>query len=114
MNFSNSMPGLDVTSDATLVAASIAGGYEAYAQIVSRYQRLLCSLGYSATGQLSQSEDLAQETFIEAWRKLDRLREPERLRAWLCGILRFKIRRHIMERADPTDLSNEEKREWNV
>jgi len=101
MDFSNSMPQLDVTPDATLVAASLGGDYEAYAQIVSRYQRLLCSLAYSATGQLSQSEDLAQETFIEAWRKLDRLREPEKLRSWLCGILRFKISH--LRRAEGTE-----------
>jgi hypothetical protein len=30
----------------------------------------LCSLAYSATGSLSQSEDLAQETFVTAWKQL--------------------------------------------
>ncbi len=78
-------------SDADLVAATLAGDRRAFGQIVERYQRLLCSLAYSATGQLSQSEDLAQEAFVDAWRQLARLREPEKLRPWLCGILRFKI-----------------------
>jgi hypothetical protein len=48
----------------------------------------VCSLAYSATGSLSQSEDLAQETFIAAWKGLRTLRDPERLRSWLCGIAR--------------------------
>src|SRR5690606_12797248 len=76
-----------------LVAACLGGDREAFAVIVGRYQRLLCSLAYSATGRLSASEDLAQEAFVEAWRQLPRLKEPAKLRAWLCGILRFKISR---------------------
>ncbi len=78
-------------SDAELVAATLAGDRRAFGQIVERYQRLLCSLAYSATGQLSQSEDLAQDAFVDGWRQLANLREPEKLRSWLCGILRFKI-----------------------
>jgi RNA polymerase sigma factor (sigma-70 family) len=74
--------------DSHLVARSVAGNRSAFAQIVERYQALVCSVAYSATGSLSQSEDLAQETFLTAWRQLRDLREPERLRAWLCGIAR--------------------------
>jgi RNA polymerase sigma factor (sigma-70 family) len=55
---------------------------------VVRYQALVCSLAYSATGSLTQSEDLAQETFVTAWKQLSALREPARLRPWLCGIAR--------------------------
>ena len=87
-----------MTSDAGLVAATLAGDRRAYGVIVERYQRLLCSLAFSATGGVAQSEDLAQETFVDAWRQLADLREPEKLRPWLCGILRFKVSR--LRRAD--------------
>src|SRR5688572_3624495 len=80
-------------TDAELVAATLAGDRRAFGVIVERYQRLLCSLAFSATGTVAQSEDLAQETFIDAWRQLRDLREPEKLRPWLCGILRFKVSR---------------------
>ncbi len=90
MNAPDSMPVLENSSDAELVAATLAGDRQAFRRIVERYQRLLCSLAYSSTGELSRSEDLAQETFLEAWRKLPGLREPDKLRQWLCGILRFK------------------------
>jgi len=78
-------------NDAELVAASLAGNRDAFGQIVSRYQSLICSLAYSATGSLGQSEDLAQETFITAWKHLRHLREQNKLRAWLCGIARNRI-----------------------
>src|SRR6516162_2809898 len=75
-------------SDSELVAQSLAGDRDAYGRIVTRYQTLICSIAYSATGSLSQSEDLAQETFVTAWKQLADLREPEKLRAWLCRISR--------------------------
>jgi RNA polymerase sigma factor (sigma-70 family) len=79
------------SNDATLVAESRTGNREAFRQIVAQYQTLICSLAYSGTGSLSQSEDLAQETFIIAWKQLPSLREPLKLRSWLCGIARNLI-----------------------
>lgn len=88
-------------SDSELVTQSLSGNRDAFGRIVARYQSLLCSLAYSATGSLSQSEDLAQETFVTAWKQLADLREPEKLRSWLCRISRNltydAVRRHGRE-----------------
>jgi RNA polymerase sigma factor (sigma-70 family) len=84
-----------VPTDADLVARCLVGNSEAFGQIVSRYQSLICSLTYSATGSLGESEDLAQETFITAWKHLRHLREAPKLRAWLCGIARNRIRNFL-------------------
>ena len=78
-------------NDAGLVAESLGGNREAFRQIVERYQTLITSLAYCATGNVSQSEDLAQQTFVSAWKQLADLREPEKLRPWLCSIARFLI-----------------------
>lgn len=92
----------ELITDAELVASSLSGDREAFGRIVERYQRLLCSLAYSSTGCLSASEDLAQDAFLDAWRQLSTLREPEKLRPWLCGILRFKVcRLHRSETKEP-------------
>lgn len=106
---------IDTTSDAELVAACRGGDRAAFGKIVERYQRLLCSLAYSATGQVSESEDIAQETFVDAWRQVGDLREPEKLRSWLCGILRFKVsrsrrtdRREPVRQADTLDTVAED------
>jgi len=77
--------------DSTLVQQCLAGNREAFGAIVSRYQSLICSVAYSATGSFSKSEDLAQETFITAWQELPRLGNPAKLRFWLCGIVRNLI-----------------------
>jgi RNA polymerase sigma factor (sigma-70 family) len=84
-------------SDADLVRSSLNGTSAAFAEIVARYQALISSLTYSATGSLARSEDLAQEVFVAAWKDLGQLREPEKLRPWLCGIARrlaASARRH--------------------
>jgi RNA polymerase sigma factor (sigma-70 family) len=85
-------------SDAQLVEWSRTGDRSAFAAIVKRYQSLVCSITYNATGSLSLSEDLAQETFFAAWKQLSDLREPARLRSWLCGITRFLVGKEFRRR----------------
>jgi RNA polymerase sigma factor (sigma-70 family) len=80
-----------IFDDAECVRLSLAGNKEAFGKIVAQYQSLICSLTYSATGSLRESEDVAQETFLIAWRQLKELREAEKLRPWLCGITRNLI-----------------------
>src|SRR6478672_4156568 len=78
-------------NDAELVAASREGDRNAFGQIVRRYQGMVSGLIYAACGDLHRSEDLAQETFLSAWKSLSGLREPERLGAWLCQIARHRV-----------------------
>jgi RNA polymerase sigma factor (sigma-70 family) len=93
-------------TDAELVARSVGGDREAFSQIVTRYQILICSLAYCRIGHLGQSEDVAQETFITAWKRLRLLREPAKLRAWLCGIVNYRIHKALRrEGRDPARLA---------
>jgi RNA polymerase sigma factor (sigma-70 family) len=79
---------VEARSDADLVARCIEDDREAFGEVVERYQNLLCGLAYSVCGDVGRSEDLAQETFLVAWRKLAQLQDPGKLKSWLCGILR--------------------------
>ena len=90
---------LEDLDDASLVMACLEGDHQAFGKVVTRYQRLLCSLAYSSLGNLGASEDVAQEAFVEAWKKLGSLREPEKLKSWLCGILKFKVSHHRRKEA---------------
>jgi len=55
-----------IFDDAECVRLSLAGNREAFEKIVTQYQSLICSLTYSATGSLRESEDVAQETLLIA------------------------------------------------
>lgn len=80
-------------SDAELLAASRRGERAAFGALIERYQGVVCAVSYSSTGDRALSEDVAQDTFLAAWRQLDQLREVERLRSWLCGIARNLARK---------------------
>ncbi|MCB1229342.1 MAG: sigma-70 family RNA polymerase sigma factor [Verrucomicrobiae bacterium] len=75
--------------DESLLAACLERGErQAFAVLVGRYQNLVCSVAYSIVGDLGQSEDVAQETFLAAWKQLKTLRDTSRFKSWLCGIAR--------------------------
>ncbi|MEO8698429.1 MAG: sigma-70 family RNA polymerase sigma factor [Kofleriaceae bacterium] len=80
-------------TDAELLDASRRGEHQAFGALVERYQRMVSAVSYSRTRDQALSEDVAQETFLAAWRQLDQLREPGRLRSWLCGIARNLARK---------------------
>src|SRR6188474_1290433 len=94
-------------SDQELVGASLGGDRAAFGRLVERHQASVCAVTYAAAGHLHLGQDLAQETFLEAWRSLGSLRDAGQLRAWLCGIARNvahnAIRRRGASVADQTD-----------
>src|SRR6266436_2706357 len=93
-------------SDIELVTASRQGNRDAFGQIVRRYQGLIAGLIYSTCGDLSASEDIAQETFLAAWKSLSGLREPSKLPAWLCQIARHRLLdQHRVNSRDSTRLA---------
>lgn len=59
-----------------------------FADIVQQHRALVCGVAYSTIGDKALSEEIAQEAFLTAWKKLPELSDPERLPAWLCGIAR--------------------------
>jgi RNA polymerase sigma factor (sigma-70 family) len=87
--------GMGQPTDIELVELCRRGDREAYGRIVERYQNLVCAMAYSACGSVARSEDIAQDVFIAAWKQLRQLREPAKLKSWLCGIARNLIHNSI-------------------
>jgi RNA polymerase sigma factor (sigma-70 family) len=54
--------------------------------LVERYQLRLRRVLAAVLSHPAEVDDVAQEAFLEAYLSLDKLRQPERFRAWLCGI----------------------------
>lgn len=101
----------DITS---LLKASLQGSTQAFETIVERYQSLVCAVTYSGTGSVERSEELAQETFLRAWKSLDQLQDLAKFRSWLCSIARstvqnwFRSRKNdVVGKAAPLDCAIE-------
>ena len=69
-----------------LVVAAQQGDAGAFDELVRRHRRELQVHCYRMVGSLTESEDLVQETFLRAWRKLDTFEGRSSLRAWLYRI----------------------------
>ena len=81
----------DIVNEMELLRASISGNNAAFEGLVAKYQSLVCAITYGATGDVGKSEELAQETFVKAWKGLGQLRELTKFKAWLCSIARTTI-----------------------
>jgi RNA polymerase sigma-70 factor (ECF subfamily) len=68
------------------VAQALAGSQSAFEQIVRRYQRPVISLIARMTSDRMLAEDLAQETFVKAFRNLAAFDTTRRLSSWLFRI----------------------------
>jgi len=95
---SNRSPSLGNPSDAELAAAARQGDKRAFVEIVARYQAMVCGITLGILGDFASSEDAGQEAFLLAWRRIEDLREPARLRAWLGQIARNTALAHLRRR----------------
>lgn len=72
-------------TDAALVFEVIEGDTERFGELVKRYRNLVLSF-VAARVAAEEVEDLAQETFLRAFRVLSSLRDPAAFSSWLLGI----------------------------
>ena len=82
---------------ATLFAAT-EGDAEALARIVATYHEDLLRLCCVISGDRQVTQDAVQSAWAIAWRKLDSLREPDRLRPWLMAIAANETRQLLRRR----------------
>lgn len=82
------------------MALARTGDRDAFAELVRRRQSWLRTLLRRCCGDLALADDLAQQTFLQAWKKLHQLRDPERFGPWLkrLGLSAWLAR---MRRLDP-------------
>ena len=75
-----------LVSDKELVSRVIAGRKEEFEGLVSRYQGLIYTVIKKLVKDPRIAEELMQETFLKAYRKLSTLKERKHFKAWLVQI----------------------------
>jgi RNA polymerase sigma-70 factor (ECF subfamily) len=94
-----------------VVAAATAGDEPAFAELVARHEPELRAHAFQILGSHHDAEDVAQETFLRAWRKRESFRGASSYRGWLYAIatnasltaLERRQRRHLRLLADHVD-----------
>lgn len=96
-----------MTQEMKLLRAAMGGDTAAFEQIVVQYQSLVCAITFSGTGRVDVSEELAQETFISAWKNLRQLTDTSGFRSWLCTIARNRVHSYYRKKKTvPLDPAN--------
>jgi RNA polymerase sigma-70 factor (ECF subfamily) len=73
-------------SDAAAVAQARGGDSEAFRLLVERHSRGVYKVAFRITGRAEDAEDVVQETFLKAYRQLDRFEERSSFGTWLHRI----------------------------
>lgn len=90
-------------SDLLLVQRTVAGDQRAYGLLVLKYQRRIQRLIGRMVRDVDLVEDIAQETFIRAYRALHQFRGDAQFYTWLYRIAVNTAKKSLMElKRDPT------------
>ena len=103
-------PSLDkkpVDSDAMLVERTVAGDQKAFELLVIKYQRRIQRLIGRMVRDVDLVEDIAQETFIRAYRALAQFRGEAQFYTWLYRIAVNTAKKALMDlKRNPTISEN--------
>ena len=78
--------GMASSSDEELVALSQGGDLDSFNQLVVRWERPIYALAYRVIGREEEARDVAQETFLRAFRALGGFKGQAKFSSWLYRI----------------------------
>lgn len=101
-------PAIEETcSTADLVRLAQAGDREAFGQLYVRFERPVFAVCFRRVRNHAEAQELCQEVFLQAMRKLPQLREAECFPGWLRSIASRLAINRVMRRAPETSIEPE-------
>jgi RNA polymerase sigma-70 factor, ECF subfamily len=82
-------------TESELVGRVLGGDPDAFAALVQLHQARLRRFLTTMTGDATRAEDLIQDTFVAAFRKLPQLADPAKFASWLLAIACNHCRQHL-------------------
>ncbi len=95
-----------------MIAAVLAGEIQLYHELIRPYERSVYVMALSYMKNDADAEDVSQEAFIRAFRKLESFRAESKFSTWLISITinepRTRLRRQALVRMEPLDQHPDE------
>src|SRR5579859_3247145 len=101
-------------SDAAAVAQVRAGETDAFRVLVERHSRSVFRLAFRMTGNEQDAEDMVQETFLRAYRRIGKFDERASFGTWLyritvnCSLDLVRARKRRSEQSGPANPEMED------
>lgn len=99
---------MDSADDQHVICSVLNGDVNAYAVLVARYQKPIYNLMFRMSGSVADASDLAQETFIKAYKQLHRFKEGRSFFPWLYTIGLNHCRNFLRLKKSRQDVSTED------
>lgn len=80
--------------DREVVALVQAGDRAAFSRLVEGHQRMVHALALRMTGSPAEADDVTQQSFMNAFRNIDRFRGEATFKTWIYGIALNECRMH--------------------
>ena len=77
-----------ISRDGSLVRSTLGGDIRAFEKLVARYQGAVFGVVVEIVRDTETARDLAQEAFLQAYTRLETLRDPGQFSSWLYRIAR--------------------------
>ena len=91
------------SAERIMVTAALAGDDEAFETVIRTYSRRVYVVAYAILQDVTEAEDIVQETFLKAHQQRSKLREPEKFPAWLMTVTRNGARDRLRRRRPQAD-----------
>ena len=106
------VPQISNRTEAELIAAILGGEIQLYHELIRPYERSVYVMALSYMKNEADAEDVAQEAFVKAFRKLESFRAESKFSTWLISIAinetRTRLRRKALVRMESLDQRPDE------
>ena len=98
------------SNDEFFVSRCLQGDGAAFACLVSKYEKMVHAYAYHKVGNYQEAEDITQEVFIKAYKKLGQLKFPHKFQSWLYTIVsnecKMWFRKHSKKRCQEVSFQD--------
>ena len=104
-----------VRDDVQLIHSILSGNDEAFSTLVKKYQKSVHALAWRKIGDFHYAEEITQDTFLQAYKKLSTLKDPNQFAGWLYVIANrlclnwMRKKRPVMQSLESTRVGEVEK-----
>ena len=102
---------MDPMEDSKLVQAILSGDQELFGMLMDRHRPMVHRLCFQMVADGFAAEELAHDAFVEAYLRLDQLRDPAKFRFWLkqiaLNLCRMWFRKRKLQMVELSEESQE-------